>query len=218
MSNEQALLEWGVAAQTMPGHAESGDEYLVKPFANGVLVAVVDGLGHGERAAAVAKTAVITLRTYPHESVTSLMQRCHENLRGSRGAVISLASFNALAGTMTWLGVGNVNGILWHTNEKSNPGHKSLLLRGGVVGYRLPSLRDAVLPVTPGDTLIFVTDGIRSGFIKEQIQDPFSQTLDHTRPPQEIADFIMAQYGRETDDALVLVARYNGTATQSDPG
>jgi negative regulator of sigma-B (phosphoserine phosphatase) len=218
MSLERPLIEWGVAAQTMPGHDESGDQYLVQPFPNGVLVAVVDGLGHGDHAAAVAKTAVTTLKAYAHEPIISLMKRCHENLRGSRGAVLSLASFNALKGIMTWLGVGNVEGVLLHANSKAGPTHKSLLLRGGVVGYRLPSLRDAILHISPGDILFFVTDGIRSGFVKEQIQDPFSQTLDKTKPPQQIADYILAQYGRGTDDALVLVARYNGDAPQTTPG
>jgi negative regulator of sigma-B (phosphoserine phosphatase) len=215
MSDERPLIEWGIAVQTMAGHAESGDQYLVQPFPNGVLVAVVDGLGHGDRAAAVAKMAVTTLKAYAHEPVVSLLRRCHENLRGSRGAVLSLASFNPLKGIMTWLGVGNVEGVLLHANAKADPTYKSLLLRGGVVGYRLPSLHDAVLAVSPGDILFLLTDGIRSGFIREQIQDPFSQTLDKTKPPQQIADYIMAQYGRGTDDALVLVARYNGDVPQT---
>jgi serine/threonine protein phosphatase PrpC len=216
VSNNQPSIEWGVAAQAMAGHTESGDQYLVKPFPNGALVAVVDGLGHGDGAAAVAKTTVTTLQGYAHEPVVSLMQRCHEKLRGSRGVVMSLASFNTLKGTMTWLGIGNVEGVLLPAKTKENPGHKSLLLRGGVVGYRLPSLRDAVLPVEQGDILIFVTDGIRSGFVKEQIQGgALSQTLDKNKSPQQIANYILAQYGRETDDALVLVACYNGNASQT---
>ncbi|MBN1218891.1 MAG: SpoIIE family protein phosphatase [Anaerolineae bacterium] len=210
MSNNQSLLEWGVAIQALAGHAESGDAYVVEPFTNGVLVGVIDGLGHGDRAAAVATTAAATLKTHPHEPVTSLMERCHEKLRGSRGAVISLASFNPLKETMTWLGVGNVDGILLKADKQSGSAHKTLLLRGGVVGYRLPSLYDVVLPIARGDLLFFVTDGIRSGFIKEQFQNPYSQTLDKTQSVQQIADTILAQYGRGTDDALVLVARYNG--------
>jgi len=35
----------------MPGQAVSGDMHLVRPFEDGVLVALVDGLGHGEEAA-----------------------------------------------------------------------------------------------------------------------------------------------------------------------
>jgi negative regulator of sigma-B (phosphoserine phosphatase) len=216
VSNNHLLIEWGVATRTLAGHAESGDQYLVKSISDGVLVAVVDGLGHGDRAAEVAKTAVATMDRYAHEPVISLIKRCHESLRGSRGVVMSLASFNVSKGTMTWLGVGNVDGMLLHADARTNSGHKSLILRGGVVGYRLPTLRDTVIHPLPGDILIFFTDGIRSGFIKNQIQDPFSKKkLDKTKSAQQLADYIMAEYGRETDDALVLVARYKGVPSKN---
>lgn len=209
MSDEQTLIEWGVATRSLRGHAESGDQYLVKPFTNGVLVAVIDGLGHGDRAAEVSKTAVNTIKGYVHEPVISLMNRCHESLRGSRGVVLSLASFSN-KGTVTWLGVGNVDGMILPQADKHTK-HKSLLLRGGVVGYRLPALRDQVVKLAPGDILIFITDGIRSGFVKNEIQDPFSlKKLDKTQPAQQLADTILTEYGRETDDAMVLVARYKG--------
>jgi serine phosphatase RsbU (regulator of sigma subunit) len=35
-----------------------------------------------------------------------------------------------------------------------------VLLRSGVVGYQLPTLRASTLPIAPGDLLIFATDGI----------------------------------------------------------
>src|SRR5207247_350114 len=50
-----ALIEWGVASLAMPGEAESGDRHLVKSVGTGVLVAVVDGLGHGAGAASAAR-------------------------------------------------------------------------------------------------------------------------------------------------------------------
>ena len=40
-------IEWGVATRALPGQAESGDRHLVQRFPDGVLAAVVDGLGHG---------------------------------------------------------------------------------------------------------------------------------------------------------------------------
>jgi negative regulator of sigma-B (phosphoserine phosphatase) len=213
VSHEQTLIEWGVATRSFANHDESGDQYLVKSFSNGVLVAVVDGLGHGDHAAKVSKTAVNTMQGYAHESVISLMNRSHESLRGSRGAVMSLASFSA-KGTVTWLGVGNVEGmILPGTGRHAK--HKSLLLRGGVVGYRLPTLRDQVVHIHTGDILIFITDGIRSGFVKNEIQDPLSnKKLDKTQSAQQIADYILTEYGRETDDAMVLVARYKGASAK----
>lgn len=197
-----SLIEWGVAAQAAAGQTESGDWHLVRSFPNGVLAAVVDGLGHGPHASAVAKTAVGAMEGHVHEPPASLLQRCHRALRSTRGVVMSLASFDALGGTMTWLGVGNVSGVLLRADSASAGRARELLLpRGGVVGYRLPTLRPVAVPVWGGDALVLVTDGIRSSF---------AQDLKVSDPPQQIADDILARYGRGTDDALVLVARYLG--------
>ena len=108
-----SLLEWGVAAVAIPGEKESGDLHFVEPFLNGALLAVVDGLGHGCEAAVAARNAVETLRAHPQESVITLLNRCHENLRATRGVVLGMAAFNAVEDTMTWLGVGNVEGMFF---------------------------------------------------------------------------------------------------------
>ena len=62
---------------------------------------------------------------------------------------MSLASFNALDGAMTWLGVGNVTGLLLRADAGAERKRESLLLRGGVVGYRLPPLRPVAIPIAP---------------------------------------------------------------------
>ncbi|MHB8655971.1 MAG: SpoIIE family protein phosphatase [Terriglobia bacterium] len=195
------ILEWNVAALAMPGEKVSGDAHLVESFRNGALVAVVDGLGHGSEAALAARNAIDTLKEHPDEPVIKLLNRCHENLRATRGVVLSMASFNAVDGTMTWLGVGNVEGMLFRDDSDEKTSYESLLSRRGVVGGRLPPLHAGILPVTDGDTLIFVTDGIRSGI---------ESTLNLRGSPKQIADQILAQHNMGTDDALVLVARYYG--------
>lgn len=195
------LIEWGVASQSYDGDSESGDQYLVEPFSNGVLVAVIDGLGHGPRAATAGETAVVALKGYGHEPVGPLLKRCHEALRRTRGVVMSAASFNVLTDTMTWVGVGNVKGLLLCAGGGGGVTCERLLLQGGVVGYNLPTLRPVSVPVARGDTLIFATDGLRSVFVEE---------LTLGQAPQEMADHIFDQYRRGTDDAMVLVARYVG--------
>lgn len=192
-------IEWGFATTPLKGQAVSGDSYIIKPFPNGILMAVVDGLGHGYEAAQASKIATATLDTYAHEPIIPLVMRCHEALKGTRGVVMSIASFNSLDKTMTWLGVGNVEGILLRKDVNAAPSRKSLLLRGGVLGYQLPPLKESAIPLLVGDTLIFATDGIRSGFDKG---------IKLSDKPQQIANSIMVQFNRGTDDALVLVVRY----------
>src|SRR2546429_380737 len=80
------VIDWGVASSALAGQTQSGDLHLVKPVATGVLLAVVDRLGHGAEAATAARTAVTTLDEHASESVMALLQRCHWAPQGSRGA------------------------------------------------------------------------------------------------------------------------------------
>src|SRR5438309_1387114 len=104
------VIDWGVATLAHAGEKESGDLHLVKQVGRGVLVAAVDGLGHGAEAAAAARAAVAALDRYAEESLSPLVRRCHEALAGSRGVVMSLAYLGGVQPSLTWLGVGNVEG------------------------------------------------------------------------------------------------------------
>ena len=195
------LVEYATAGMVIPGESESGDRYLVAPTPSGTLIAVVDGLGHGVEAAEAAKVAVATLERHAGESVIALVRRCNEAMKATRGAVMSLAVFNGMDQTMTWLGVGNVEGVLLRADAQAGQSRENILMQGGVIGYQLPKLRAVVTPVLPSDILIFATDGIRSGF---------DNGLNVNAPLQHLADTICAQHSKGTDDALVLVARYLG--------
>jgi negative regulator of sigma-B (phosphoserine phosphatase) len=192
-------IEWGVASRALPGQRSSGDLNVVKSFPNGVLVAALDGIGHGEEAASAAMVARAILEAHAEESVIALIRRCHDGLRSTRGVAMSIASFNLSEALITWLGVGNVEGVLLRRGLAREAEEESLLLRAGVVGAQLPALQAAVLPVSIGDTLILATDGISSDF---------TRTLARNHPPQKAAENILARHGKATDDALVLVARY----------
>ncbi|HEY2547181.1 MAG TPA: SpoIIE family protein phosphatase [Candidatus Acidoferrum sp.] len=195
------LVEYGVAKSILLGQGESGDRHLVCCGSDGILIAAIDGIGHGEEAANAAEAAISILKANTAEPPISLVERCHESLRSTRGVVLSLASIDPEHGMMTWLGVGNVQGVLMRAGSRKGCAHEVLLLRGGVVGSQLPALQAAVLPVEKGDTLVFVTDGIGGDFV---------EGLSAMESPQRAADKILRRHGRGNDDALVLVARLNG--------
>jgi phosphoserine phosphatase RsbX len=196
-------LACGLAARTLQGECSSGDQHLIHPFPDGMLVAVVDGLGHGLEAAEAATTAVTTLKHHAGESLHSLVEHCQARLVGTRGVAASIAAFSVSASTMTWLGVGNVEGVLVHSEATYVPEKEFLLLGRGFLGGPLPKLRAFVVPVGRGDTLTFATDGVTSDFHKE---------INVRERPQTIADRVLSNYGRFSDDALVLVARFLGNS------
>ena len=197
------LLEWGVAARPLPGEHESGDHFLVKTFAEGAAIAVVDGLGHGAEAAAAARRAIATVEAATRDPLPTLFRRCHEALLGSRGVVMSVAAISVGHSQLTWAGVGNVDACLLRPHAEGGKVRTSLVTRGGVLGREVPPLTPATLALDPGDLLVFATDGIREGFLEVMSLDD---------EPQRAASRILATYGKGTDDALVLVAKYRGGA------
>ena len=201
-------LQWGAAEAPLPGQNESGDRFLVEPFNNGVLIAVVDALGHGHRAAQIAAQTTDTLARHACDNVTALVRRCHEMLHDRHGATMSLASLDWPSRRMTWLGIGNVAGVLVPHAFVAEARVKRLLVRGGVVGGDLPDLQPSTIMLAHGDTLIVATDGI-----DEQFADQLPQDL----TPQPLAEHIFAHYAKSTDDALVLVARYSVAADGREP-
>lgn len=198
---KEPMVEYGVAKRMLLGQDECGDLHLVCCNRNGVLIAGIDGLGHGEEAATVSKAAAALLRRSADYAIISLVERCHEELRATRGVVLSLAFIDHEHGMMTWLGVGNVQGVLMRADAKRGNAQEMLLLRAGVVGAQLPPLQATVLPVSRGDTIFLATDGIRTDF---------STSLSARENPQRAADRILNQYGNGSDDALILVARLTG--------
>ncbi len=201
ISKAPTAIDWSVAARPMSGQSVSGDLHLVKAFDHRVLVAVIDGIGHGEEAAVAARSAAEILDRHAIESMISLVQRCHGALARTRGAVLTVAKLDSEENTMTWLGVGNVEGRLLRADASASHPRESVLMRSGLVGCQLPALQASVIPVAPGDVLILATDGI----------DPaFDEGIHLNETPSQIADKILGRHFKGNDDALVLVARYLG--------
>jgi len=192
-------IETAFATLPLPGQAESGDLCLIKRVGKGTLVAVVDGLGHGQDAASAAHAAVGELDRYAREPLIDLVRRCHEALVGLRGVVLGLAYLDPQAATMAWLGVGNVGGIVLRADLGNRPSRITLVPSAGFIGAKQAHPRTRSVPLALGDTVILFSDGIKDGF---------AESLVLSNTPQEIADFVITSHVKGNDDALVLVARY----------
>ena len=195
------ILDWGVASRPLPGETESGDRCVVEVFDTGALAVVIDALGHGPEAAHAADVATRVLEQHVREEPCALLHLCHEHMRDTRGAAISMASLDWSRRTMTWLGIGNVSGVLVSVNSGISPHVKQLVVHGGVVGYQLPDLRPLEVQVAPGDVLILATDGIRANF---------TEILPLAMNAQMLADRILEGYATQSDDALVLAFHCSG--------
>ena len=206
MVNEQVVqegrcgaLEWAVCSTTYPGQQRSGDAFLVQGTAAGALIAVVDGLGHGEEAADAADRALVSLRQSAGRPPIDCLMECHAALRGSRGAAVTLAAVDLDGGRLVWVAVGNVEAALVERGRNGRPTSRlTVPMRGGVVGDRLPPLRESTAPLGRDDVLVWATDGLMPAFL---------DAVDPSLKPPVLAQLLHKGYARADDDALVLVAR-----------
>ena len=201
LNGEGPKVEYYVAARPLAGQDVSGDAYAVVEFDGGVLVRVIDGLGHGQEAAKAARTATDFIGRNASEPLLELTQRCHEALKSTRGIVASFARFDALANSMSWLGVGNVEALLFQRNQEGEVKRTGLAPRGGVIGYTLSPLHCSDVDVNPGDLLVMATDGLAGAFI---------DSIDAQAGLEEMVEGLMTEHGKSSDDALILAARYLG--------
>jgi serine phosphatase RsbU (regulator of sigma subunit) len=196
--NRERGLEWSVVSRALPGETVSGDEHVVAASDDGILLAVIDGLGHGSEATAAARKAVEVLSRQPGAPVIELIRRCHDALRSTRGAAMTVVAVNRRERTATALGIGNVETVVVRGDDRAQPARESVLLRNGVVGYQLPQLQTSVIPLGPGDVVVFATDGVR---------EDFGDRINAAEPLPQMVNRILEQKFRGTDDALVLACK-----------
>jgi phosphoserine phosphatase RsbX len=199
-SDTSDAVEWSVATRCRPGEQTSGDRAVVDVHRNEMLVAGIDGVGHGAEAAHAAHRAAEILHCARGEDLTMLAMRCHQALRGTRGAALSLVRVS-VDGALSWLGIGNVEGRVISCDSAARGPKGSLAIAPGIAGDALPRLSPETFDLEPGDVVILATDGVRVGF---------ADGLEISGSAAAISERVLeASWGR-ADDALVIAVRYLG--------
>lgn len=191
-------LVWDAASSPADGQDVSGDAYVVRSAADGFVLAVADGLGHGPEATMAASMA-IAAATHPGEDSPSVvLRRCHEACARTRGVVMTVVHVDTTRNSVCWAGVGNVEAMLIRSRLYGPSRRETAMLPGGVVGVALPPLKEQTYEIEPGDLLALVTDGIQGEFVSELM------TL---AAPSSMAARILDRHHLKADDGLVLIAR-----------
>lgn len=192
------VLKIGIAHRPAPGEEQSGDRCFIQQSAGCAALALIDGLGHGPEAALAAEAAQAALRAPDRQSPSLLVQRCHERLRETRGAALTVMQFDTQTWQLEWTGVGNVIAVLLHPEATGQLTRTELFGRGGVVGVQLPSTASSSVRIAPGDVLVAATDGVHSSF---------AYGITRIEAPQQLAERLLTRYCTGYDDAMVVVAQ-----------
>ncbi|MBN2624731.1 MAG: SpoIIE family protein phosphatase [Acidimicrobiales bacterium] len=200
MTASSRPLEWSASGRPLPGEPESGDIAVCVEGGEHTVVAVIDGLGHGTEAAEAASRVRDVIVRQPDQPVEMLLSLAHEALARTRGAAVTIASIDD-RGTMRWVGVGNVEGLVLRLDGHRPRRAASATLYGGVVGYRLPRTRVSTVALEPGDVVVMATDGITPDFADDVALGS---------PIDRLVSTILDRSARPNDDALVAAVRYGG--------
>ena len=189
-------VSYAVICEALAGQIECGDDYLIKEINDGTLFAVVDGLGHGPEAAFAAKKAIQQLDASADQSIETQFRLCNEVLHGTRGVVMTAMKID-LQYKLTYLAIGNVIGVIWKVAHNGKLVKGSIFMNNGMLGTRaLPSMLVKTIELSPGDTVILATDGLKPQFESE------SPKFDS---PARIAQHMFNTYRNIHDDGLMLV-------------
>jgi negative regulator of sigma-B (phosphoserine phosphatase) len=153
------------------------------------MIAVIDALGHGPKAAAVARRALEGLSAFPVDGgVVDVIRRLHDHLRGTRGAAGTVC---VLRGSkLEGVGIGNVDlrvvGV-----------RLSVALTPGVLGGSMSKPFLFGGDVGPGTRLVLFTDGISSRLDLGAVQG---------LAPAAACRAVMERSRHAHDDATIVVA------------
>jgi hypothetical protein len=197
MSEVLGRVEWSVATRPADGHSDSGDFACVRDLDDGVLLVVVDVLGHGTEAAKAAERFRDIIEGEPIGDLSLLFGRCDALLRSDRGAVMTAVLVRTNEPLIRYLGVGNVHAVVVRGDNRA--AREWLLVRSGVLGNGVGPLEARTLPVRPGDVVVLATDGVHAAY---------ASAIDPLQTVDRIAQTVLDTHATGKDDALVLAARF----------
>jgi anti-sigma regulatory factor (Ser/Thr protein kinase) len=191
-------VRWGGVCVPYGGDGDSGDGWAIAAGSDLAAAMLVDGLGHGEGAAAAARAALGIFPERPLTDLVGFVGRAHEAMRATRGGVLGLCTMDPHRDQLSFTAVGNIAGRIL-TGGRTH----GLLGQDGTLGTHLspPRPRAEAYGWPPGATLVLTSDGIRGRW------DPRSYPGLFDHDPAVVAAILHRDHARTTDDATVLVVR-----------
>jgi anti-sigma regulatory factor (Ser/Thr protein kinase)/serine/threonine protein phosphatase PrpC len=189
----------GVYGRACPNEDTSGDDGAFLRSDEWLLLAVVDGLGHGPLAREASAAAVETLASAEGHTVDQVLMRSHVALRDTRGAVMAAVRIRE-PGDVAVVGcAGNASVHVYGLGAARRFSGPSFVL--GAAG-RPPRIFVEEHLLAPSDAVVLFTDGLTT---KTDLEGELDLVL--REHPVVIAQRLVERFGRGNDDALVLVAR-----------
>jgi len=178
------------------GETVCGDAWTVLHDRGRLIAIVVDGLGHGEGAAAAASAAMQAVSANTFDTSLDALRAMHEGLRPTRGAAGSVIGVDPGLGTVTAAGIGNVAAVVaGHGTQRHT------VSSGGILGHEVRQFREFQYPWAPDSLLVVHSDGLSTHWSLDGYPGL------RQRHPAVVAAVLYRDFQRGRDDVTVVVGR-----------
>lgn len=184
----------GGVSVSLDGGPHCGDGWAFRRDGDLLALLVVDGLGHGPRAAEARDRALELFDRAFDGDMERFVDRANDALRATRGAAMGLLA--ARGAQLEYVGLGNIGGWL----RRDGAVHRLVSLPG-TLGLKVlrPPLRRFQHPWTAGSVAILCSDGLQG-------EPPADDSL-WTLEPGLLAASLYVDLATGRDDAAVAVVR-----------
>lgn len=195
---EPCPLSFGVASRAYGNMKFNGDSYVVKRWDKFALIALIDGLGHGQYAQIAAQTAREYIENHYDQPLEAIFRGAGRACRATRGVVMALARFCWKNGPIkiNFASIGNIEAKVY-----GSPAPMNFITQRGVVGLNAPNPHIAESNWSPDYVLVLHTDGIPA---KWRWSD-FPELAEATAA--RAARCLLEELAKGDDDATVMVVR-----------
>jgi len=195
-SSRPCPLAIGVATRSRQMDPANGDAFVIRHWAESMLVGLIDGLGHGPLANCAARAAQGYVDSHFDLPLDQIFRGAGRACRATRGVVMALARFDWGRGRLAFASVGNIEVRVF---PLSRPFKFSI--RRGVIGNNAPSAVVTDHPWPPGHVLVLHSDGLATHWSWKD----FPGLTD--RPAPAMAQELLCALAKEDDDATVVVVK-----------
>jgi phosphoserine phosphatase RsbX len=168
------------------------------------VMAMIDGLGHGETAEIAALAAMEYVSEHLDETIEEILFGCNKAIAGTIGVAMSITMLDKLNGVASFAGVGNTTAkVVSRQNWRSF----SMASDPGIVGERIRSLFTENVEYLPDYLLLMYTDGI------SPMIDIGKYDAEHRADLGTWAEMLVEDWGSKNDDRTLMIYTWDGKAT-----
>ncbi|MBB6461836.1 PP2C family serine/threonine-protein phosphatase [Flammeovirga kamogawensis] len=186
-------IDIGGYTRPITGEKRNGDVIYILKNPRYIFFAIIDGIGHGDVANAIAEETKSFLIDNHNSDIQYVIQKAHEHMLGTEGAVIGIGCI--IDDNFSFGSLGNINCKI------VNAENFDMLSTDGLLGVRGRTPKITSKKLNNNDVIFMFSDGINGNFNSSEFNNY------HLFSSEILAKKIVKNSGSPFDDASMITVK-----------